>query len=135
MSGSLFHTESNNTHDVVSKFGVILQSDSNELFLSIPVAHSKESVVSVMRAQGWAFYFKNQNERGGKSLGMIAQQVQEVLPSLVTDGDPLTLNYAGLSVVAVGAIQELHELLQDQQAIIETQNARIARLEAAMGSR
>jgi len=54
---------------------------------------------------------------------------------LVIDGDPLTMNYAGLSVVAIGAIQELHELLQDQQAIIETQNARIARLEAAMGSR
>ncbi len=81
------------------------------------------------------FYWKNQNERGGKSLGMIAQQVQEVVPSLVIAGDPLTLNYAGLSVVAIGAIQELHELLQDQQAIIETQNARIARLEAAMGSR
>jgi hypothetical protein len=69
------------------------------------------------------------------TVSMIAPQVQNVVPSLVTDGDPMTLNYAGLSVVAIGAIQELHELLQDQQAIIETQNARIARLEAAMGSR
>ncbi len=81
------------------------------------------------------YYFKNQEERGEKSLGLIAQDVQEVVPSLVTDSDPMTLNYSGLSVVAIGAIQGLYELVQDQQEIIETQNARIARLEAAMGSR
>jgi hypothetical protein len=39
------------------------------------------------------------------------------------------------SGVALAAIQGLYELVQDQQEIIETQNARIARLEAAMGSR
>ncbi len=73
------------------------------------------------------YYLISQEERGEKSLGMIAQQVQEVVPSLVTDGDPLTMNYAGLSVVAIGAIQGLYELVQEQQAEIERMTVAMAR--------
>lgn len=47
---------------------------------------------------------------GAEDLGLIAQEVRAVLPKLVTGDeskDSLTLNYSQLSVVAIGAIQEL----------------------------
>ena len=36
---------------------------------------------------------------GREQLGFIAQEVREVLPQMVTEGEILTLNYAGLSTV------------------------------------
>jgi subtilisin-like proprotein convertase family protein len=47
---------------------------------------------------------------GTEDFGLIAQEVRAVLPKLVTGDetkDSLTLNYSQLSVVAIGAIQEL----------------------------
>ena len=59
-------------------------------------------------------------------LGFIAQEVQEILPELVTGEETeeefLSLNYDRFGVVAIGAIQE-------QQEIIEAQNKRIENLE------
>jgi hypothetical protein len=70
------------------------------------------------------FRFKNGDAQAPESLGFIAQEVNEVLPSLVNrNADHWTLNYAGMSTVAIGAVQE-------QQALIEKQAERITRLES-----
>ena len=68
---------------------------------------------------------------GEKSIGLIAQQAQEVVPSLVMDGDPMTLDYAGLSVVAIGAIQELYELVQE----LQVENAQMRAAMAGAGTK
>ena len=60
-----------------------------------------------------------------EDLGLIAQDVREVLPHLVTGDESkenLTVNYSQLSVVAIGAIQE-------QQQKIETLEQRLRDLE------
>jgi len=62
-----------------------------------------------------SFRFKNNDATSDeKQIGFIAQDVQTQFPSLVTDGDVLTLNYAGLSVVAICALQELHQDIQQK---------------------
>ncbi|MFC2085745.1 tail fiber domain-containing protein [Bacteroidota bacterium] len=96
--------------------------------LKTDIEPASDLLQAAMELEPVRYHFKNQSDQGHKSLGMIAQQVQEVVPSLVTDGDPMTLNYSGMSVVAIGAIRELYELVQDQQAQLAGQQAEIERL-------
>jgi hypothetical protein len=54
-------------------------------------------------------------------LGLIAQEVLQVVPDLVSQGDGLlTMNYAGLSVVALGAVQEQQKLISDLRLRADT---------------
>lgn len=41
------------------------------------------------------------------SIGVIAQELQELYPELVTDSEYLSVNYAQLTAVIIKAIQEL----------------------------
>jgi len=67
----------------------------------------------VLALQPVSFRFKNSDAASrDKQIGFIAQDVQEQFPSLVTNGELLTLNYAGLSVVAIAAIQEQHRIIE-----------------------
>jgi hypothetical protein len=64
-----------------------------------------------------------------RHLGFIAQEVREVLPEYVVGDettDTLTVNYGQMSVVAIGAIQEL-------KAEIEALRAKVKELESAKG--
>lgn len=75
-----------------------------------------------------------------KSIGFVAQEVQPLFPSLVTDdGDTMTLNYSGLSVVAIAALQEqqaviasLKEENADKDARLAALEERLERLEATL---
>jgi subtilisin-like proprotein convertase family protein len=72
---------------------------------------------------------------GEADFGLIAQDVRTVLPSLVLGDDAtqsLTVNYSQLSVVAIGAIQELKAQNDAQRAQIDALNERLAALEAAL---
>ncbi len=86
------------------------------------------------------FRFKAQEDTAPETLGFIAQEVEKVLPNFVTKTDDrLTLDYSGLSTVAIGAVQEQQTLIEKQSAQIkdlEAKNAaleeRLSRLEKAM---
>src|SRR5262249_27095845 len=64
------------------------------------------------------FYVKNQDcaRDPDKHVGLIAQEVQPLFPSLVhaSNDDLLTLNYDRIGVVAIGAIQEQQRIIRDQ---------------------
>ncbi|MBU4485764.1 MAG: tail fiber domain-containing protein [Candidatus Delongbacteria bacterium] len=79
----------------------------------------------VMLLQPKKYNFISQKSIGQKYIGLIAQDVKELFPSFVyysEEDDTYTMDYAGLSVVAIQAIKE-------QQAIISDQESRIKRLE------
>ena len=85
----------------------------------------------VMQLRVAEYHFRNQDDSSPKELGLIAQEVLPLFPHLVTQpatgGEEGTsyyaLDYSGLSVLAIGALQE-------QQQIITTQDQRIATMEA-----
>lgn len=75
------------------------------------------------------------NADGSKDTGLIAQEVRAVLPSFVVGDESremLTVDYPHLSVVAIGAVQEL----EGKVATLERENRllqeRIARIDAAL---
>ncbi|MFO0859588.1 MAG: tail fiber domain-containing protein [Phycisphaerales bacterium] len=75
------------------------------------------------------------NADGKQDTGLIAQEVREVLPSFVVGDESremLTVDYPHLSVVAIGAVQEL----ETKVARIERENRRLreqlARIDAAL---
>jgi len=81
-------------------------------------------LAKVLKLRPVWFRYKSEADTAPESMGFIAQEVDKQLPCFVDHGpDRLSLNYAGLSTVAIGAVQE-------QQTLIEQQNARIQKLEA-----
>ncbi len=69
----------------------------------------------------------------GQHYGLIAQEVREVLPDVVSgeggDGGMLTLNYNALVPVLVDAIQEQQAEIESQEAVIAGLEARLSALE------
>ena len=101
-----------------------------------------------------SYYYVGQDrtQSPDRQIGFIAQDVEPLFPSLVTRGDDLmTLNYSGLSVVAIAALQEMKveqdasntqqgmevaQLRSENDALRESVSAlerRLARLEYAFG--
>lgn len=67
-----------------------------------------------------------------KAIGFIAQEVEEHLPSVVRhkeDSDGLALNYDDFGVLAIKAIQEQQELIEEQKAMIDALVKRVEMLE------
>ena len=81
----------------------------------------KENVTTVNNAldltsqlRGVRFDWK---ESGSGDYGVIAQELEEVLPELVSQGDPKSVNYNGIIGVLIEAVKELSErvkTLEDQ---------------------
>lgn len=72
------------------------------------------------------YQFKNNNNQTLYH-GFIAQQVQKILPDLVTHTiikernlDLYSLNYSGFGVIAIKGIQELQEIIEEQQKELNT---------------
>lgn len=86
---------------------------------------------AAMKLRPVYFHWLNGDEaRGtaGEDFGLIAQEAREVLPRLVTGDETketLTVNYSQLSVVAIGAIQELQTQVDALRADNEDLRARL----------
>ena len=88
---------------------------------------------SVKKLNIWKYEYKHENPTHRKDIGVTAQDLQKYFPELVftnttnegnpTEKDQMSVNYAGLSVVALKALQE-------QQVIIENLEKRIKVLES-----
>ena len=81
-----------------------------------PIADPLEKVTQI---QGVSFNWIKDNK---PSMGVIADELQKVLPELVSDTDPKTVNYNGL-------IGLLIEVVKEQQEKIQSLEQRITRLE------
>lgn len=113
----------------------------------ISEADSAALLSAVQRLRPVRYQYKSEADVGdgqvGAHIGMIAQELQKVLPEFVCDGgDLLTVDYAGLSVVAIGAIQEQQRVISRTQADLDAVRAenqelraRLDRIEKMLSSR
>jgi len=100
------------TGNVVSS-GIVTAQD----FDALSDQKYKENVTTVNNAllkveqmRGVKFNWK---ESGSPSYGVIAQELQEVLPELVHGNDPKTVNYNGIIGVLIEAIKELKAEIEE----------------------
>lgn len=75
---------------------------------NIQTIENSLDIVSSLR--GVSFDWK---ETGKGSYGVIAQELEEVLPDLVKDGDTKSVNYNGLIGVLIESIKELKQEIED----------------------
>ena len=83
-----------------------------------------------MNMETLSYEYKAQKDKQ-RHIGLIAQDVEDIYPELISyneDDDVYHLNYSGLGVVAIKAIQE-------QQKIIDTQASKIEELEAKLSEK
>ena len=82
---------------------------------------SKENIHTVQNAldvvdnlRGVSFDWK---ESGRSSYGVIAQELQKVLPELVHGDNPKTVNYNGIIGVLIEAIKELKKEVEELKSV------------------
>ncbi|MBC8883824.1 tail fiber domain-containing protein [Flavobacterium piscinae] len=106
--------------------GVYTSISDRKLKTNIQPLEEILSKLTKLKPSSYTFKHDNKNT---KQIGLIAQEVEEIFPEFVykstnserQEVELYTLDYSGMSVIAIKAIQE-------QQLIIEKQQAEIARL-------
>lgn len=108
-------------------------NDVNGAFTSLSDKRAKRNIAplsnvlsNVLKLEPKTYQYTDNKADAPLSYGFIAQEVEQLFPAFVDTKGPENLkaiNYQNFSVVAIEAIKE-------QQKIIETQEARIAKLEA-----
>lgn len=76
------------------------------------------------------FYMDSRSKAKNRSVGFIAHEVEKIFPELVHDmeGGYKGLNYSGFAVIAIKAIQEQQNNIEQQQQVINEQNKTISNL-------
>jgi len=76
---------------------------------------------AVMSLKPSIYHYKN-NTEGKQDLGLIAQDLQEVVPEVVDEsGEFLSVDYTALVPVLIQAIQEQQAIIESQKSTIEVQ--------------
>ena len=112
-------------HDETGVYSSVSDKRLKDNINTIPDVLDKVNKLNVVD-----YYFISDKDRKQKSMGLIAQDVEKLFPSLVVkpveskeeETSFYTMNYSGFGVIAIKAIQE-------QQSIIESQEVKIKNLE------
>lgn len=123
----IYRLSVNNNGAVATQCGIICASDER---LKENITNLETPLDKVMALRGVSFTWKDETlAKRGTQLGFVAQEVQQVLPELIgeTPDGMLGVDYASLTSVLTGAVQE-------QQAQIDTMQRQIAALEAQIES-
>ena len=102
--------------------GVVTATDfdsTSDIRLKTNIKLIDDPLAKVIQIEGVSFNWKKDNR---PALGVIADQIEKVIPELVHGDDPKTVNYNGL----VGL---LIEVVKDQQTQIDDLNKRLSKLE------
>ncbi|MEL7002055.1 MAG: tail fiber domain-containing protein, partial [Bacteroidota bacterium] len=110
-------------------------SQSNGAYSSVSDIRLKKNIGDmadvlndVMKLRPVNYHFNQQSDQDLANMGFIAQEVLKVFPSLVSGSgkrkssgeiDYHTMNYAGMSVVSIKAIQEQQKIINQQSIEIE----------------
>jgi hypothetical protein len=110
-------------------------TESSDRRLKTGIAPLGPALERLLALEPVRYRFREGTSRpAGPQLGLIAQEVQQAFPELVTRGADgyLSVAYPKLTAVLLGGLQEQQDQIDTQQARIETLEARLARLEALL---
>jgi hypothetical protein len=93
--------------------GIVTATDLNstsDIKLKTNIRDIKNPLNKILQIRGVNFEWKEDNRQ---SLGVIAQEIEEVLPELVSDGEIKTVNYNGLIGVLIEAIKDQQKQIDE----------------------
>ena len=117
-----------NTGDVTISGGLTLNSD---LRLKNKVQYISNAIEKVKKIEGVSYYWNKELGRSErKQYGLIAQNVEQVFPEMVSENQDgiKSVNYQALIPVLINATQEQQKQLDEQQKLIAKQQEQIALL-------
>jgi hypothetical protein len=85
-------------------------NSSSDINLKENIHTVENSLETIQSLRGVSFDWK---ESGKKSYGVIAQELEEILPELVSSGETKTVNYNGIIGVLIEAVKELKREIED----------------------
>lgn len=100
--------------------------ENSDLSLKTNIHNIENALNKTLHLRGVHFEWKNNQESENIQIGLIAQEVEEVLPELVVDTDNGTkaVNYSQMVAVLIEAIKELNqkiENLEQQNHLLQSQ--------------
>lgn len=112
--------------------GAYIVGSDKRLKTNIESMGSVMDKVKQLRVSSYQYKSSPQNDM---TVGLIAQEVNPLFPELVeySEADDLYgINYGGFSVIALKAIQEQQDVIEDQQETITNLERRMIKLEAML---
>ncbi len=90
----------------------------------------------LLNLEATSYNYNDNKESDAKSIGFIAQDVQKIFPEIVTqmddDAEVLGIKYSKLAVLAVKAIQEQQDIINQQAASIKEKEVELSKVKLQM---
>jgi len=105
---------------------------TSDVRLKKDIQDAPYGLAQLLKLRPVSFKWKKDADGDPRQLGLIAQEVQKIVPEVVmTDGPEgkLGVNYTALIPVMIRSVQDQQKLIQDQQKKLQEQETRIAALE------
>ena len=97
-------------------YATLFQSTS-DLRLKTEISTLTDALDTVMQLRGVEYKWKSSGEQG---MGLVAQEVQSVIPCAVVDnGEHLTVGYANLVGLLVEAVKELRQQVVELEKLVK----------------
>ncbi|MEM9680587.1 MAG: tail fiber domain-containing protein [Bacteroidota bacterium] len=109
---------------------------SSDIRLKKDIQDISYGLQEILKLRPAEYYWKDV-KKDNKSLGLIAQEVQTVIKNLVTNNaeqDKYGVSYTELIPILIKAMQEQHEIIQNQHSIITEFDQRLTALEKTQTS-
>ena len=127
-SGTLSLRNSQSSDDFVGFFANNGNYTASDLRLKRDIENMPYGLKEILQMDAKRYHYKSDEAGSKKSIGFIAQEVDKLIPELVLyeeEVDQYNLNYAGISVLNVRAIQEQQKIIESQKEIIQRQQDEI----------
>jgi hypothetical protein len=128
-TGDVFHLGSDSNAWLK---GVLTQGSDITLKKNVEVLPYGLDTIS--RLNPVTYHFNQQDDSDKKHFGLIAQEVQQILPELVSTGDDgkLSLSYIELVPVLINAVKEQQQTISEQSRTIQDLTSRLSRVESLL---
>jgi hypothetical protein len=118
----MFNGDATVSNDLTVSGDVVISSDAR---LKSNIVSLGSTLPKLLQIDGKSYEMK-----GKQKIGVLAQEIQEVFPELVSedDNEMLAVNYQGLVPVLINALKEQDAKLNEQQSEIETYRVEVSEL-------
>jgi hypothetical protein len=107
------------TGTVYSNSGTLTNTNPSDKNLKTEIQDLSYGLNEIIQLRPVSFLWKDDKINQGKQFGFIAQEVQEVMPDLIKEGDYLGLDKEAIFTILVKAIQEQQTQIEELKSLIK----------------